>query len=185
MTFSLFSRWRPGRDVFEELVMPHMPSLYRLAFHYCGQQSDAEDLVQDLLIKLYPKTRELQKVERLRPWLAKSLYRMFIDNIRKAQRSPIEACESETLAQMADTALHSDSTEKLVLVQNIEQALTQLNEDQRILVLMHDVENYTLNELQTILDTPVGTLKSRLHRARAKLRKLLDDDGTISRSVAC
>ena len=184
MSFSLFSSWRPGRDGFEELVMPHVPSLYRLAFHYCGQQSDAEDLVQELLIKLYPKTREMQKVERLRPWLAKSLYRMFIDNLRKAQRSPIEACETETLAQMADASLRSDSTEKLVVVKNIEQALAQLNPDQRILVLMHDVENYTLEELQGILDTPLGTLKSRLHRARAKLREILDD-GTISRSVAC
>lgn len=182
MSFNLFSYWRPGRDVFETLVMPHLPSLYRLAFHYCRQQSDAEDLVQDLLIKLYPKTGELQKIEKLRPWLAKSLYRMFIDNIRREQRSPIEFGELEQLEQAVGK---DDETESLVRVKNIETALLNLNEDQRILVMMHDVENYTLEELSTILDAPVGTLKSRLHRSRAKLRAVLSDDGTFSPSAAC
>lgn len=77
-----FPRSQPASK-FEELVYPHINYLYRLAFRFCGNQADAEDLVQDLLIKLYPKRAELEKVEKLRPWVTTSLYRMFVDSYRK------------------------------------------------------------------------------------------------------
>ena len=185
MKISLFSRWRGGQDSFEELVMPYMNDLYRLAYHYCSQQADAEDLVQELLIKVFQRADELQRVEKLRPWLAKSLYHLFIDRLRQQQRAPFESVQSEHLEQMHDQRDDGHSSEKLVVVANIEQALRQLNHEQRMLILMHDVENYTLAELETILDAPIGTLKSRLHRARAKLREILSAEGTNSMSAAC
>ena len=58
-------------------------------------------------------------------------------------------------------------------LERVEQALFELNEDQRILVVLHDVEGYKLTEIQQMLDIPIGTLKSRLHRAREQLKKLL------------
>jgi RNA polymerase sigma-70 factor (ECF subfamily) len=185
MKISLFSRQRDGQDSFEELVMPYMNDLHRLAYHYCGQQADAEDLVQELLIKLYRRADEIQRVEKLRPWLAKSLYHLFIDRVRQQRRAPVDAVEPQELAQMGEQGDTGQSSEKLALVANIEQALQQLSDEQRMVVLLHDVENYTLAELETILDTPIGTLKSRLHRSRAKLREILSAEGTISLSTAC
>ncbi len=164
--------------------MPHVSSLYRLAYHYCGQQSDAEDLVQELLLKLINRVEEMEQVEKLRPWLVRALYHLFIDRLRRDQRRPVELFQPDQLETMMATAESGQSTEKLVLVDNIEQALKQLNHEQRTLVVMHDVENYTLTELEHILDAPIGTLKSRLHRARAKLRQILTEDGTKSVSTA-
>ena len=72
-----------------------------------------------------------------------------------------------------------------MLIRDLQAALAHLSDEQRILVIMHDVEAYTLIELETILDTPLVILKPRLHRSRAKLRKLLSDDGTFSEQTAC
>ena len=185
MMFNIFSNWRGGQSSFEELVMPHISSLYRLAYHYCGQQSDAEDLVQELLLKLIHRVEEMERVEKLRPWLVKALYHLFIDRLRQQQRNPVDTYQPDQLETILATAESSQSSEKLVLLENIERALKQLNHEQRMLVVMHDVENYTLTELEHILDTPIGTLKSRLHRARAKLREMLSEEGTRSASEAC
>ncbi len=182
---SLFSRRKDDASSFEVLVMPHVNNLYRLAYHYCGQQSDAEDLVQELLLKLIHRLDEMQKVEKLRPWLAKSLYHLFIDRVRQQQRRPESLLQPDQLETLQNISDGGRSSEKLVLIDNIEQALAQLNQKQRLLVVMHDIENYPLAELATIMDTPVGTLKSRLHRSRAKLREILSADGTKPAVAAC
>ena len=67
-------------------------------------------------------------------------------------------------------------SENLQMRDRLMQAINSLNQDQRHLCILHDVEGYTLNELEAILDTPIGTLKSRLHRARANLRNLLQNE---------
>ncbi len=164
---------------FEELVHPHINYLYRLAFRFCGNQEDAEDLVQDLLIKLYPKRAELEKVEKLRPWMTTSLYRMFVDGYRKKTRSPLELIEDETA--FYETTVSDDSSPDQVLaedqrIDHIQAAFNRLSEDHRVLLTLHDIEGYRLVELESMLGTPVGTLKSRIHRARARMRDMLSDN---------
>ena len=164
---------------FEELVHPHITYLYRLAFRFCGNQEDAEDLVQDLLIKLYPKRDELEKVEKLRPWMTTSLYRMFVDGYRKKSRSPLELIDDETA--FYDTTVSDDSTPDKTLAEDqrineIQIAFNRLSENHRVLLTLHDVEGYRLVEIESMLGTPVGTLKSRIHRARARMRELLAND---------
>lgn len=167
-----------NRDPFEELMRDHVEPLYRLAYRFCGNRHDAEDLVQELLVKLYPKTEQMQGIEQLRPWLARSLYNLYVDWVRRRVRSPIQGGEEELSAAMADGSQVEPSAEGGVeqqqLRQRIEAAMAQLNPDQRTLVSFHDMEGYTLPELELILETPIGTLKSRLHRARAKLREVLE-----------
>src|SRR6266850_6068124 len=87
-TASEYRRARPAALNFEDLLRPQVEYLYRLAWRFTGSVADAEDLVQDVLIKLFPRTRELLEIERLRPWLARVLYRQFVDSIRKQARSP-------------------------------------------------------------------------------------------------
>lgn len=175
MIIDLFRRKQQG---FEGLVAPHIDHLYRLAYRFCGDRHDAEDLVQDLLTKLYPKYRELQAIEALRPWLARSLYHLFIDNTRKDKRTPdIADLDDELLEALPG---ETDGPEQQLrgeqLQQQLNHALEQLNPDQRALISLHDIEGYTLPELESLLDTPLGTLKSRLHRARAHLRKSLQTE---------
>jgi RNA polymerase sigma-70 factor (ECF subfamily) len=170
----------PGRksgSTFEELVRPHLTYLYRLAYRFCGNQDDAEDLVQDLLVKLYPRQADLEKVEKLRPWLVTSLYRMFVDGTRRKARSPLELVENE--AALYETVANSDCTPDMALAEDqridqIQAAFNRLSEDHRILLTLHDIEGYRLVELESMLEVPVGTLKSRIHRARAKMRELLE-----------
>jgi RNA polymerase sigma-70 factor (ECF subfamily) len=164
-------------EQFEKLMQPYLRQLYNLAYRFTGQQSDAEDLVQDVVVKLYPRLQEMQKIEHLSPWLARVLYRHFIDWTRSRQRSPLQLVNDES-----DFENHKDkmpgpaeNVETAVLQNRLQEALNQLNEDQRALMILHDIEGYTLNEIHNMFDVSIGTLKSRLNRARSRLRKLLQN----------
>lgn len=162
---------------FDELVRPHLTYLYRLSFRFCGNQADAEDLVQDLLLKLYPRCAELEQVDKLRPWMVTSLYRMFVDGTRRQKRSPLELIDDEVA--FYETAVCGEASPSQDLAEDqrigqIQSAFERLSEDHRVLLTLHDIEGYRLVELEKILDVPVGTLKSRIHRARARMRKMLE-----------
>src|SRR3989442_13998665 len=88
-TASEYRRARPAELNFEDLLRPQVEYLYRLAWRFTGSVADAEDLVQDVLLKLYPRTRQLVDIEQLRPWLARVLYRQHVDLVRRPARSPI------------------------------------------------------------------------------------------------
>lgn len=162
-----------SKDAFEVLLEPHMDSLYRMAYRLTGTHADSEDLIQELFIKLYPKIEDIAQVERLKPWLARVLYNLFVDRKRQKDRSPVQLVEDEQwLEQQVDSSPGPEaSLQQNQTVQHLETLLEALNPQQRELILLHDVEGYTLAELETILDTPIGTLKSRLHRTRASLRE--------------
>ncbi|SRR5258708_413170 len=173
-----FRRTRTAASNFEKLLRPHVEYLYRLAWRFTGSVADAEDLVQDVLLKLYPRARELADIEQLRPWLARVLYHRYVDFVRERARSPIADPETGTDDDLLDgmPAIQDGPEEHAERGQRHERilwALDQLNPDQRAVVAMHDIEGYSLEELETILETPLGTLKSRLHRARRRLRALL------------
>ncbi len=177
---SPYRRARPDALNFEDLLRPQVEYLYRLAWRFTGSVADAEDLVQDVLIKLFPRTQELLEIEKLRPWLARVLYNQFVDSVRRQARSPI--VELATAAEGDDNPLDTlpttrdgpeEQAERSGWRERILRALDRLNAEQRAVVTMHDVEGYSLEELETMLETPLGTLKSRLHRARQRLRALL------------
>ena len=184
---SITRLWSRSRQIdrFERLLRPFIPYLYQLAWRFTGAQDDAEDLIQDLLSKLYPRLKELEKIENLRAWLARVLYRQYIDQLRLQSRTPV---------RLAETGMNSDEEadipvsinpdqEQAQLIAQIERLLPQLNDDQRLLLILHDVEGYTLKEIEEMTDTPVGTLKSRLNRARKKLRELMEPFSANERVV--
>jgi RNA polymerase sigma factor (sigma-70 family) len=164
-------------EQFEVLIQPHLKQLYKLAYRFSGQRDDAEDLVQDVLLKLFPRLKEMQSVEKLGPWLARVLYRHFIDKLRSKQRSPLHLVgedEGKIIESYSETTPGPAGVENAAMLQNqLQHSLNQLNEDQRMLVILHDVEGYTLQEIHSMHDVSIGTLKSRLNRARTKLRELL------------
>lgn len=154
-----------------------MELLWGMAYRYTGSRADAEDLLQELVTRLYPGRDQLQAVENLRPWLVRSLHNLFIDTRRRWSRNVLsrtgQVDEEELLnledgAEGPEAALVSDQRRR-----DITTALDTLDPDQRAVVVLHDMEGYTLPELQELLAVPVGTLKSRLFRARRRLRDLL------------
>jgi RNA polymerase sigma-70 factor (ECF subfamily) len=157
---------------FEELLRPHLDRLYRLAYRFTGARADAEDLVQELCLRLYPRLEELRALDRPASWLARALHNLFVDQARRAGRSPVEAVDE--LPEVPSDAPGPDDQVALDLaLDRIESALARLPADQRAVLAWHDIEGYTLEELADSRDLPLGTLKSRLHRARAALKAML------------
>lgn len=163
------------KDPFELLLEPYIDHLYRLAYRYTNNQDKAEDLVQDFLVKLYPKFDYIKTIENLRPWLARSLYNLFIDQVRKENNDPVINSESDDI--LIDYHSESINIEGVInndqICEKMAEAVTHLSEEHRALLSMHDIEGYTLVELVDVFNVPVGTLKSRLHRARNKVKEFL------------
>jgi RNA polymerase sigma-70 factor (ECF subfamily) len=174
------SRTRPQAS-FESLVAPHVEHLFRLAYRFTGTTPGAEDLVQDVLVKLYRMQTELERLDKPRPWLARVLYHEYVDRWRRERLAPVtlsslEPEDIELSRNEPDLHPGADPERQAIGSQLRDQlvaAIALLNEDQRAVILFHDVEGYTLEELSVVLDQPLGTLKSRIHRARARLREHL------------
>jgi RNA polymerase sigma-70 factor (ECF subfamily) len=168
---------------FSRIMREHVPALYRSAYRWTGAADRAEDLVQQLLLRLFPRLAELRELDQLRPWVLRVMYRIFVDQLRRERSSPVQfgadtSADAEAPAADDDAWLDSGPGP----VELVDQELTQerllrawehLGEEHRMVLSMHDIEDYTLPELAQIMDIPLGTLKSRLHRARARLRELL------------
>jgi len=161
---------------FDSLIRPHLDHMYRLAYRFCGDRDNAEDLVQDVLTKLYTRKAELTEIDHLQSWLAKVIYRQFIDNKRRQLRSPLQAIEDigDGFDPAAQPHIQPDhQVEQAQFSRQLEQAVSQLSEEHRIIITLHDIEGYPLKEIQDILGVALGTLKSRLHRGRAQLREII------------
>ncbi len=166
---------------FERLIEPHLEAMYRFAFRLTTQQLDAEDLVQDVVVKLYPRLEELEAVEQLRPWLNRVLYRQFIDSLRRKGRQadrPVteleEVGDNHWLdAQSADLPDITEQLDSEKLGPALSAVLQEMTPDQRTLMLLYDVDGWSQEDISRVLDIPLGTVKSRVHRCRATLRKKL------------
>jgi len=170
-------------DEFAQLMREHVPTLYRSAYRWTGAVDRAEDLVQQLLLRLYPRLAELRELDRVRPWALRVMYRIFVDELRRERASPVQfgaelPADSGTLSAEDEAWLDpgpgpAELAEQELTQERLVRAWERLGEEHRAVLSLHDIEDYTLPELAEIMDIPLGTLKSRLHRARARLRELL------------
>lgn len=158
--------------------------LFRHAYRWTAARDQAEDLVQELVVRLYPRLDELAALDRVQPWVLRVMYRIFVDQHRRAGNSPVrpmhelpnsleDGQENPIEAFADDTPQPPELVDRDLSEQRLAAAWARLGEDHRVVVALHDIEGYRLEELSTMLEVPVGTLKSRLHRARAQLRELL------------
>jgi RNA polymerase sigma factor (sigma-70 family) len=165
-------------------------ALYRLAYRFTGRQFDAEDLLQEFLTRLYSRSERLTKVDILRPWLARALYNLHVDQCRSRARSPFgrlqgsgDEAEERIAAQPNPGGSSEGAAEGLILGQHLAAAVAELPEEQQLIVILHDVEGYEMHEAAAILDVPVGTVKSRLHRAHDRLRGYLQNRNLIPSNI--
>ena len=167
-----FFRNKGKEKSFETLIAPHMNNLFKVAYQYTGNQHDAEDLLQDLLIYLFAKQDELNHIEKLKPWLMRCLYNKFIDMYRQNKRQPVlEDIHDEKIQPLFK---HYDNHHLTDQRNEIFAAMQTLSAEQKAVITLHDINGYNLPELAEIMSVPLGTLKSHLHRARALLKKQIN-----------
>lgn len=169
---------------FERIVRPHFDRLYRLAFRLCGDKPRAEDLFQEVLIKAFGRLDELVGIDNPGTWLGRVMYNLFVDDYRRDQRQRLRVVDEGGLAGGIDELPGGidprAESERDETWARLDDALSRLSDEHRIVVLLHDTEGYKLEEIQSLMGVPVGTVKSRLHRARARLKEMLVRDGTLS-----
>ncbi len=172
-------------QAFERLVRPHFDRLFRLAWRLTGATAEAEDLFQELLIKAFGQLDDLVTKDEPGSWLCRVMYNLFIDEQRRFARRRMLTVEEgqlagEGIAGLAGPDDPAYDHARYETLKQLDAALAQLSDEHRTVVLLHDTEGYKLAEIQELTGIPVGTIKSRLHRARARLREILTENGTIS-----
>jgi len=173
---------------FERDVLPYRSSLQRSALRLTHHAQDAEDLVQETLVRACAGYHRFQPGTNLRAWLHRILANTFITGYRKRQREPLlVVADSEKLAAVQPPAQRlalARSAEEQALARipsdEIVSALGALPDDFRLTVYLIDVEGLSYRETAAIMGTPIGTVMSRLHRGRTGLRSQLTTDASPS-----
>jgi RNA polymerase sigma factor (sigma-70 family) len=167
------------QERFDQLVRPHFDALYLSAVRLTRNEEDAEDLLQEVLMKALAWLDELESIDFPRAWLVKVMYNTFVDQTRKEQRSPLSMA-GEAANDPDALPAHDDSLALLFdrqrRIERVLRAMRLMNSEDCVLIGMHDVEGLTISELNQVTGLPEGTIKARLHRARKKLGRLLSND---------
>ena len=162
---------------FDEEIIPHMDALYNFALRLTTDPNDAEDLVQDTIVKAYRFFSSYEKGTNAKAWMFRILKNSFINNYRKTSKKPSQVDFDEVSSYYETIRAERTETSDLeslmfreMMDDDLSNALTRLPEDFRTVVLLCDVDGYTYEEIANMLDVPIGTIRSRLHRGRNLLK---------------
>lgn len=163
-------------------MIPHLDALYNFALRLTSEPNDAEDLVQDTVVKAYRFFDSYEKGTNAKAWLFRILKNSYINKYRKQSKKPQEVDYDEVSsfyesirAARTDTSDLEDRMYRDLMDDELSLALEDLPEDFRTVVLLCDVEGFTYEEIANMLDVPIGTIRSRLHRGRNLLKSQLFD----------
>ena len=166
--------------IIEEILIKHLDSMYSTALRLTKNKEKAEDLVQDVCLRAFRYFDQLRSNNKLKAWLFKILMNTFINKYRKRIKEPplIEIELSESLLESASALYRHNSNPEEILIKSsldeeIKEALDNLHVDLRLVLWLSDVEGFTYEEIKEILRCPIGTIASRLYRARSLLRETL------------
>lgn len=181
------------RAAFTAEALPYLDQLFSAAMRYTRNRTDAEDLVQEAMAKAYSAYHQYRPGTNLKAWLYRVLSTTYISRYRKAQRRPQEVSVDavhdaldgdggdfslyDRIAETTDRPAEVEALERMP-TEEVRAALQSLPEQFRMAVYLADVEGFSYAEIADIMDTPMGTVMSRLHRGRAALQKALWDYAT-------
>lgn len=175
-------RQRAERQAFEREALGHMDALYGTALRLTRSEADAEDLVQDTFVRAYRFYDRFEAGTNVKAWLFRILTNTFINRYRRRTRERV-ALETPQASTVGDGVMSRavmlaltepvSTAERPLLAQEIERALEELPEDYRTVVLLADVEELSYREIADVVGCPIGTVMSRLHRARRVLQTRL------------
>jgi len=167
---------------FEKEAIPHMDSVYNFALRMTGDEDDADDLVQETFLKAFRFFDKFEKGTNCKAWLFRILKNSFINDYRKQTKEP-DKVDYEDIQNFYETIksdeigfnhYENDAFTNL-LDDEISKAIKELPEDFRTVIILSDIEGFTYDEIADFVDVPVGTVRSRLHRARKMLYSQLYD----------
>ena len=175
-------------DLFARLLAAHQDKLYRVAYRMAGHHEDAQDLLQDALLEAYRSFKRFQRGTYFDKWLYRIMTNTFIDRQRHKKRvgridsldAPVGADDGEILAREIPDWTEEPSRRVLhdEFGEPVQKALNQLKPDFRMVLILSDVEEFSYEEIAEMLTIPIGTVRSRLHRARDMMRQTLTLLGT-------
>lgn len=186
------SEKQKANEEFEREAIPHMDALYNFAIKMTRNSDDASDLLQETYLKAYRFWDKLEKGTNCKAWMFRIIRNTFINDYRKKAKEPakIDYNEIENLyekikpSSLTSYYLNSDSYDNLI-DDEISKAISSLPEDFRMVIVMCDIEGYSYEEIADFVDIPVGTVRSRLHRARkvlfTKLHIYADEKGYVNK----
>ncbi len=165
---------------FQREAVPHMGALYNFALRMTSSPDDAHDLVQDTYLKAWRFFDQFERGTNCKAWLFRILKNTYINRYRKESREP-DTVDFEDVQEFYNTIrpVGSESTDleerlyRNLLDDEVTAALAALPEDFRTVLILCDIEGFTYEEIAEFIDTPIGTVRSRLHRGRKLLQKRL------------
>ena len=157
----------------DEIVEHHSDRVFRLAYRLTGNRHDAEDLTQEVFVRVF-RSLDTYTPGTFEGWLHRITTNLFLDGARRKQRIRFDALSDERAARLASDVLPPETafTER-TFDDDVEAALATLPPDFRAAVVLCDVEGLSYEEIATIMDAKLGTVRSRIHRGRTMLRKAL------------
>jgi RNA polymerase sigma-70 factor (ECF subfamily) len=160
---------------FEEIAFQYMDSLYGAALKMTRDSTDAQDLVQDAYLRAYRFFNRFEKGTNFKAWLFKILKNVYINKYRKALKEPlmVDVADVEISGDLKETITPESEIFDELLDDDISKAIEELPEEFRLAITLSDVYGFSYKEVAEILDRPIGTVMSRLHRGRKLLRKSL------------
>lgn len=171
---------REKQKIFNDEFMPHINSMYNFAYRLTLDQDDSKDLIQDTYLKAFRFIDSFQKGTNAKAWLFRILKNSFINDYRKKSKEP-----SKVDYQEVETYYNSEDVDRQItpdlrvealrdmIGDEISNALNSLDVDFRTVIILCDLEGFKYDEMAKILDIPIGTVRSRLHRARNLLKDKL------------
>lgn len=168
--------------IFDHEFMPHINSMYNFAYRLTLDEDDAKDLLQDTYLKAFRFIDSFQQGTNAKAWLFRILKNSFINDYRKKSKEPskvdYQEVESYYNSEDVDRQITPDlRVEALqdMIGDEISNALNSLDVDFRTVIILCDLEGFKYDEMAKILDIPIGTVRSRLHRARNLLKEKLSE----------
>ena len=167
-------------EIFEEEFLPHIHSIYNFAYRITFEEDDAKDLVQETFLKSFRFIDSFQKGTNSKAWLFRILKNSFINEFRKKNKEPVKIdyqdvetyYNSDEVSHLIASSLQVEAIKEMI-GDEVSIALNSLDVDFRTVIILCDLEGFSYEEMALILDVPIGTVRSRLHRARNLLREKL------------